>query len=57
MRVVGPPRDAAGLVPRGMLGGPQTVIMPKATDALAAPVPIPPSVLQGLNRAMMVQRR
>jgi len=49
-RVAPVPRDATGLVPRGMLGGPQLVTMPRA-DAAPVMVPLPPAVLANLNKA------
>ena len=40
-----------GLVPRGMLAGPQVVQMPKATDGVPPPVPVPPAMLSSLRRS------
>jgi len=48
-RPAGPMPDAMGLVPRGMLNGPQVIAMPSAEAAPAA-VPVPPAVLASLRR-------
>ena len=47
-----PVADASGLVPRGMLTGPQLIQMPSPTDTtLPAPVPLPPALVASLLRA------
>jgi len=45
-----PVADAMGLVPRGMLNGPQVIRMPSAGDAPAAPVALPPALVASLLR-------
>ena len=42
--------SANGLVPRGMLNGPQTIQMPKLNASFAAPVELPPEVVRTLLR-------
>ena len=49
-RPAAPMPDAMGLVPRGMLNGPQVIAMP-TVDAAPAAVPVPPAVLASLRRA------
>ncbi len=49
-RPPGPVPDAMGLVPRGMLNGPQVVRMPTAADTPTPPVPLPPALVANLLR-------
>jgi len=51
-RMPAPAPFTSGLVPRGMLAGPQVVQMPKATDGAPPPVPVPQAMLSSLRRAM-----
>jgi hypothetical protein len=51
-RLTPPAPFTSGLVPRGMLAGPQVVQMPKATDGVPPPAPVPPAMLSSLRRAM-----
>jgi len=51
-RIPPPAPFTSGLVPRGMLAGPQVVQMPKVTDGVPPPVPVPPAMLSSLRRAM-----
>jgi hypothetical protein len=47
-----PPRDQNGLVPRGMLNGPQLVAMPVAAPEQGhVAIPVPPQVLASRVRA------
>lgn len=51
VRVAAPPREATGLVPRGMLGAPQLVAMPKPDGRPAEPLPLPAWMVAQLTRA------
>jgi len=51
-RMPTPAPFTSGLVPRGMLAGPQVVQMPKATDGVPPPVPVSPAMLSSLRRGM-----
>lgn len=42
--------DAMGLVPRGMLNGPQLIRMPAGGDILTAPIALPPALVAQLMR-------